>query len=98
MCFWVLAIITIAASCSRGVRIVKTKLAEQLWMARLYWQFPCRLARWRRVELKLALDEIINHADDHVIILDLGPATAIWPRIESLGKSFSVVDRGPVIV
>lgn len=60
--------------------------------------FQCRLTRRRQIELKLALDEVINHAEDHVIILDLGPAAAIRPRIESLGKPFSVVDRGPVIV
>ncbi len=60
--------------------------------------FQCRLNRRRQIELKLALDQVINHADDHVIILDLGPAEAIRPRVESLGKPFSVVDRGPVIV
>ena len=60
--------------------------------------FQCRLTRRRQIELKLALDEVINHAEDHVIVLDLGPAAAIRPRIESLGKPFSVVERGPVIV
>ena len=60
--------------------------------------FQCRLTRRRQVELRLALGEIINHAEDHVIILDLGPAAALRPRVESLGKPFSIVDRGPVIV
>jgi CRISPR-associated protein Cas2 len=60
--------------------------------------FQCRLSPRRRIELKLALEETINHTEDHVIILDLGPAAAIRPRVESLGKSFSVVERGPVIV
>jgi CRISPR/Cas system-associated endoribonuclease Cas2 len=60
--------------------------------------FQCRLGRRRRIELKLALAEIIDHAQDHVVILDLGPATAIRPRVESLGKAFAVVERGPVIV
>ena len=60
--------------------------------------FQCRLTRRRQIELKLALGEIINHAEDHVVILDLGPAAAIRPRVESLGRPFSIVDRGPVIV
>jgi CRISPR-associated protein Cas2 len=60
--------------------------------------FQCRLTRRRQIELKLALDEVINHAEDHVVILDLGPAETIRPRVESLGKPFSVVERGPVIV
>jgi CRISPR-associated protein Cas2 len=60
--------------------------------------FQRRLTRRRRIELKLALEETIDHAEDHVIILDLGPAVALRPRVESLGKSFSMVERGPVIV
>jgi CRISPR-associated protein Cas2 len=60
--------------------------------------FQCRLSRRRRIELKFALGEIIDHAQDHVVILDLGPAADIRPRVESLGKPFTVVERGPVIV
>ena len=60
--------------------------------------FQCRLTRRRQIELKLALDQVINHAEDHVIIIDVGLAAANRPRIESLGKPFSVVERGPVIV
>jgi CRISPR-associated protein Cas2 len=60
--------------------------------------FQCRLSRMRRVELKLALEEVINYAEDHVVILDLGPAAALRPRVESLGKPFEMVERGPVIV
>ena len=59
--------------------------------------FQCRLGRRRRIELKLALGEIIDHVQDHVVILDLGPAAGIRPRVESLGKRFTVVERGPVI-
>ena len=60
--------------------------------------FQCRLSRRRRIELKLALSEIIDHAQDHVVMLDLGPAAGIRPRVESLGKPLTVVERGPVIV
>jgi CRISPR-associated protein Cas2 len=60
--------------------------------------FQCRLSQRRRIELKFALGVIIDHAQDHVVILDLGPAASIRPRIESLGKPFTVVERGPVIV
>jgi CRISPR-associated protein Cas2 len=60
--------------------------------------FQCRLSRMRRIELKLALEKVINHAEDHVVILDLGPAGALRPRVESLGRPFKMVERGPVIV
>lgn len=60
--------------------------------------FQCRLSPRRRIELKIALAELLDHAADHVLILDLGQAAAIRPRVESLGKPFAVVERGPVIV
>lgn len=60
--------------------------------------FQCRLSRRRRIELKLALEEVIDGREDHVVILDLGPATGFRPRVESLGKPFTAVERGPVIV
>ena len=60
--------------------------------------FQCRLTRRRQVELKQALSEVINHAEDHVIIIDVGLAAVNRPRIESLGKPFSVIARAPLIV
>lgn len=60
--------------------------------------FQCRLSRRRRIELKLALEEVIDRGEDHVVILDLGPATGFRPRVESLGKAFSAIERSPVIV
>jgi CRISPR-associated protein Cas2 len=60
--------------------------------------FQCRLTRRRQIELKQALDAVINHAEDHVIIIDVGLAAVNRPRIESLGKPFSMLARGPVIV
>jgi CRISPR-associated protein Cas2 len=57
----------------------------------------CRLSRRRSIEFKFALGEI-DHAQDRVVILDLGPAAGIRPRVESLGKPFTMVELGPVIV
>ncbi|MBB4266156.1 CRISPR-associated endonuclease Cas2 [Roseospira visakhapatnamensis] len=60
--------------------------------------FQCRLSRKRLVHLRGALSEAIQDGADHVLILDLGPADTVKPRIESLGKSVAVVERKPVIV
>ncbi len=60
--------------------------------------FQCRLDRRRQIEMKQALSEVINHAEDHVIIIDVGLAAVNRPRIESVGKPFSMIDRSPVIV
>lgn len=60
--------------------------------------FQCRLTRQKHAELVATLDEIIHHREDHVVVLDLGPAEKISPRITSLGKAFQTIEREPVIV
>ncbi len=60
--------------------------------------FQCRLRRERMAELIALLDGIISHGQDHVMILDLGPADAVKPRITSLGKEFKPILKEPVIV
>ena len=60
--------------------------------------FQCRLTARRRAELARRLEEIIRNDSDHVLILDLGPADEIDPRVESLGKSFQPVKRTAVVI
>ncbi len=44
------------------------------------------------------LDEIIHHDEDHVLLLDLGPADSVEPRVVSLGKDFKPLEREPIII
>lgn len=61
--------------------------------------FQCRLTRVRHAELIADLDNTIHHDEDHVVIIDLGEADKVKPRVVSLGKrSFSPVAREPIIV
>lgn len=60
--------------------------------------FQCRLSRRRHAELVATLDEVILNEHDHVLMLDLGLADKVDPRVISLGKSFELVIREPVIV
>lgn len=60
--------------------------------------FQCRLSRRRHAELMALLDGAIVRQHDHVLILDLGPADQVKPRVVSLGKIFEAVAREPVIV
>ena len=60
--------------------------------------FQCRLNQMRHAELIAMLDEIVHHEEDHVIIMDLGLADKVDPKVVSLGKSFKAVEKGPVIV
>ena len=61
--------------------------------------FQCRLTRIRHAELIADLDDLIHNADDHVVIIDVGPADNVEPRIVSLGKrDYTPVSRRPIIV
>lgn len=60
--------------------------------------FQCRLTARRRADMAARLDREIKRDDDHIIIVDVGPADRINPRVESLGKSFQSSTRQAIIV
>ncbi len=60
--------------------------------------FQCRLSRTRHAELIALLDGIIHHTRDHIVLMDLGPAENVKPRVVSLGKTFDAIERAPIIV
>ena len=61
--------------------------------------FQCQLTRSRHVELMRRLTDAISLADDHVLVVDLGVADQVEPRVHSLGKrGFDAIERAPVIV
>jgi CRISPR-associated protein Cas2 len=60
--------------------------------------FQCRLSRRRHAELIATLDEIILDDHDHVLMVDVGLAEKVEPRVTSLGKGYRPLEREPVIV
>lgn len=61
--------------------------------------FQCRLTPRHHAEMLATLDQIIHHKEDHVLIIDLGLAEQVSPRVVSLGKSgFEPIAREPIIV
>ena len=60
--------------------------------------FQCRLSSVRHAELVQLLDGIIHHENDHVILIDIGAADQVVPRVVSLGKAYNPIERRPVIV
>lgn len=60
--------------------------------------FQCRLTARRRVEMVTRLEKLIQPAEDHILILDLGPAEQVDPRVESLGKNYEAPTRQATIV
>ena len=70
--------------------------------------FQCRLTARRRVEMVAALDTLIHHGDDHVLIVDLGARTGchrgsrVWASVSmplraSPSLSDEPVRRGAVM-
>ncbi len=61
--------------------------------------FQCRLSRMRHAQFLAECDELIHHKNDHIVIIDVGTAEWLEPRIVSLGKrNVSPVKREVVIV
>lgn len=44
------------------------------------------------------LGEMINRSEDHLLIIDLGPADSVELRVESIGRPFDPIEKRPVIV
>jgi CRISPR-associated protein Cas2 len=80
----------------RGRRVFKLMRGYGRWLQLSVFQ--CRLSAQRRAELARRLEAVIHGRDDHVLILDLGPADKVDPRVESLGKSFEAVTRQAVVI
>lgn len=64
--------------------------------------FHCRLNGRRRAEMAMALETMISPGEDHILILDLGidlgPADDTALAVESWGKSFTPIERRPIVI
>jgi len=61
--------------------------------------FQCELPDMDIIKMKAALAAVINHQEDHVLIVDLGPTEGRPIKsIESLGKGFAQVERKAQVV
>ena len=80
----------------RWRRVFKTLHGYGRWLQLSV--FHCRLDGGRRAEMAMALESLINRDEDHVLILDLGPAEDVELAIESLGKTFAPIERRAVVI
>jgi len=60
--------------------------------------FQCRLNKIRALEMEDTLRTLVNQREDHILIMDFGPADAIRPKVRSIGKAFSPIERRAVII
>jgi len=60
--------------------------------------FQCRLSPRRRAELETRLRELVKAGEDHVLLIDVGPADKIDLAVESIGKTFSKLERRATVI
>lgn len=61
--------------------------------------FRCELSSKERAELVATIAPIINHAEDQVLIIDLGPSDGrAWTAFEALGRPYFPPTRHTLVV
>jgi len=60
--------------------------------------FQCRLSQRRRAELESRLRELVKNGEDHVLLIDIGPADKVHLAVESIGKGFSKMERQATVI
>jgi CRISPR-associated protein Cas2 len=60
--------------------------------------FQCRLTPRRRAELAAALEAVIKREEDHVVLVDIGPAETVSLAVESLGRRFEPILREALVI
>ena len=80
----------------RWRRVFKTMNGFGEWLQLSVFQ--CRLSRRRRAELETRLRELVKAGEDHVLLIDVGPADRTDLAISSIGKTFSAIERQATVV
>ena len=84
------------ADTRRWRRVFKTMNGFGEWVQLSVFQ--CRLSRRRRAELETQLRHLVKAGEDHVLLIDVGPADRTALVVESIGKTFSGVDRQVIVI
>ena len=60
--------------------------------------FQCGLSKTKRTELESRLREVVKNGQDHLMIIDVGPARNVELQIESIGKEFSTIEKRAIVI
>lgn len=80
----------------RWRRVFKTMNGFGEWLQLSVFQ--CRLSRRRRAELETQLRKLVKAGEDHVLLIDIGPVNRTEIAVESIGKTFSGIERRAIVV
>jgi len=80
----------------RWRRVFKTMHGFGEWLQLSVFQ--CRLTPRRRAELETRLRELVKPGEDHVLLIEVGPAASTKLAVQSIGKTFSGIERRAVVI
>jgi CRISPR-associated protein Cas2 len=80
----------------RWRRVFKVMHGDGEWLQLSVFQ--CRLTRRRRAELETRLRELVKNGEDHILLVDVGPADSTHLALHSIGKSFSKMARQAIVI
>ena len=80
----------------RWRRVFKTMHGFGEWLQLSVFQ--CRLSRRRRAELETRLRELVKAGEDHVLLIDVGPADKTELAVKSIGNTFAKIERRAIVV
>ncbi len=80
----------------RWRKVYKTMKGYGAWLQLSIFQ--CRLSKTDLLVMTDTLKEVINQQEDSLLIIDIGPAETISPKVTSYGKPFQPIKRSAVVV
>lgn len=81
---------------NRWRKIYRTMKGYGAWLQLSVFQ--CRLNRQNLLRMTDTLTSLMNTKEDHLMIIDIGPADSITIRVDSFGRPFKPIERRAVIV
>jgi CRISPR-associated protein Cas2 len=81
---------------NRWRKIYRTMKGYGAWLQLSVFQ--CRLNRQNLLRMTDTLTNLMNTKEDHLMIIDIGPADSITIRVDSFGRPFKPIERRAVIV
>ena len=84
------------ADSRRWRRVFKTMNGFGEWLQLSVFQ--CRLSQRRRAELEAHLRNLIKVGQDHVLIIDIGPAEKTDVAVLSIGKTYAAIERQAIVI
>ena len=91
------SLLTVHLGQLRWRRVYKTMRGYGEWLQLSVFQ--CRLDRIKLLRLEADLNDRINHAEDLVLVVDMGPAAQIVPKVKCLGNmEYEPLERQATII